>query len=120
MGRWPIVEERWRESNEEENFKVYIRRQSRHEQQEIVELSNGETYTTTTPSNTRDSMDLHIALRTRAGKPTKRYSDEHDIANYVSYTSLSPSYGAFNSLLQSVLILRDWIAAKQDRSGMRP
>jgi hypothetical protein len=44
-------------------------------------------------------MDLPIALRkgirVAAGKPPKRYSDEHGIANYLSYTSLSPSYKAF-------------------------
>jgi hypothetical protein len=61
-------------------------------------------------------MDWPIALRKgiRAGKPPERYSDEHDIANYVSYTSLSPSYRAFIASLQSVMIPRDWKAAKQD------
>jgi hypothetical protein len=135
--RRPMVEEKWRKPNEEENLKVYTRRRLQHEQQapttcdtqvqgeqhaprgvEIVDLSDGETYTTPTPSNTRDSMDLPIALRKgiRAGavKPPNWYSDEHDIANYVSYTSLSPSYKTFIASLQSVVIPRDWKAAKQD------
>jgi hypothetical protein len=81
-------------------------------------LSDGETHTTPTPSNTRDSVDLAIALRkgirAGAGKPPKRYRYEHDIANYVSYTSLSPSYRAFIASLQSVMIPRDWKASKQD------
>ena len=85
---------------------------------EIVELSDGETYTTPTPSNTRDSMKLPIALmkgiQVGAGKPPKRYTDEHDIANYVSYTSLSTNYMAFIASLQSVVIPRDWKVAKQD------
>jgi hypothetical protein len=81
-------------------------------------LSDGETHTTPTPSITRDSVDLAIALKKgiRAGarKPPKRYRYEHDIANYVSYTSLSPSYRAFIASLQSVMIPRDWKASKQD------
>ena len=122
---------------------MYKRRQLQHEQQqqqqqhaqasgdtqvqgeqhdpqnvEIVELSDGDIYTTPTPSNTRDLMDLPIALRkgTRigAGKLPYRYRDDNDIANYASYTSLSPSYKAFIASLQSVVIPRDWKAAKQD------
>ena len=85
---------------------------------EIVELSDEETYTTPTPSNTRDSIDLPVALRkgirVGAGKPQNRYHDEHDIANYVTYTSVSPSYKAFIASLQSVVIPRDWKVAKQD------
>jgi hypothetical protein len=77
MRRRPMVEERWRKPNEEENLKVYTRRQSRHEQQapqgeqlaprgvEIVELPGGEICTTPTLTNTRDSMDLPIALEER-------------------------------------------------------
>jgi hypothetical protein len=70
------------------------------------------------PSITRDSMDLPIALRkgTRAAarKPPNWYQEEHDIANYVSYASLSTNYRAFIASLQSVVIPRDWKVAKQD------
>ncbi|KAK1684258.1 hypothetical protein QYE76_045106 [Lolium multiflorum] len=70
------------------------------------------------PSITRDSMDLPIALRkgTRAAarKPPNWYQEEHDIANYVSYASLSTNYRAFIASLQFVVIPRDWKVAKQD------
>jgi hypothetical protein len=127
--RRPMVEERWRKPNEEENLKVYTRMQSRHEQQaprgeqlaprgvEIVELTHGETCTTQTPSNTRDSMDFPIALRKgiRVGNPRTRHSDEHDIANYVSYTYLRTT----GYSLQSVMIPRDWKATKKTQSDTR-
>jgi len=72
------------------------------------------------------SIDLPIAVRkgTRvtAGKPPSRYGFEdvsndgsrNDIANYVSYESVSPSYKAFLASLQSVQIPRDWREAKQN------
>uniref|UniRef100_A0ACD6APZ5 Uncharacterized protein n=2 Tax=Avena sativa TaxID=4498 RepID=A0ACD6APZ5_AVESA len=132
--RQATSEERWRKPNEEENLKVYTRRKPQHEQQqqgptagdtqvqgeqhaptsvEIVELTDG-----AGPSSTRDSMDLPIALRkgirVGAKKPPNWYRDEHDIANYVSYTSLSTNYMAFIASLQSVEIPRDWKVAKQD------
>jgi hypothetical protein len=63
-------------------------------------------------------MDLPITLRkgirVGARKPPNWYRDEHDIANYVSYTSLSTNYMAFIASLQSVVIPRDWKVAKQD------
>jgi hypothetical protein len=62
--------------------------------------------------------DLPIALRkgtrTSVGVPPQRYGFEHDIGNYVSYTSLSPAYKAFLASLQSVIIPRDWKEAKQN------
>jgi hypothetical protein len=68
--------------------------------------------------------DLPIALRkgtrTKVGMPPLRYGFEHDIANYVSYTSLSPAYIAYIASLQSAKIPRVWKEAKQDPSGVRP
>jgi hypothetical protein len=62
------------------------------------------------------SNDLPIALwkgtGTKAGMPSLRYGFEHDIANYILYTSLSPSYIAFIASLQSAKIPRDWKEAK--------
>ena len=70
------------------------------------------------------SINLPIALRkevrSKAGKPRVRYGfeddneDENDIANYVSYESVSPTYRAFVASLQSVSIPRNWKEAKQD------
>jgi hypothetical protein len=40
--------------------------------------------------------------------------DGHDIGNFVSYESLSPSYRAFVASLQTVSIPKDWKTARQD------
>jgi hypothetical protein len=65
-----------------------------------------------------DSLNLPIALRKEpratAGKSLEQYGFEHDIANYVSYNSLSSGYRAFIASLQSVVIPSDWRVAKQD------
>jgi len=64
------------------------------------------------------SINLPIALRketrSTAGKPPTRYGFEHDISNYVSYESLSPTYRAFVASLQSTTIPKDWKEAKLD------
>ena len=63
-------------------------------------------------------MELPLALRretrTNAGKPPVRYGYEHDIANGVSDSYVSPAHKAFIASLQSVSIPKDWKAAKQD------
>ena len=41
--RQPMVEERWRKPNEEENLKVYTRRKSQHEQQQQQPPTAGDT-----------------------------------------------------------------------------
>jgi len=132
---YPMVEERWRKPNEEENLKVYTRKKSQHEHQQQQAPTEGDTQVQgeqqaptcveivelpddTGPSTTRDSMDLAIALRkgtrARARKPPNWYREEHDIANYISYTSLSTNYMAFIASLQSIVIPRDCKVAKQD------
>ena len=59
---------------------------------EIVDVSS----TSETEIEGSSSADLPIALRkdarAKAGVPPPRYGFENDISNYVSYTSLSPSY----------------------------
>jgi hypothetical protein len=62
------------------------------------------------------TYDLPIAIRkgarAKAGVPPTRYGYEHDISNYVSYASLSPSYRAFVTSLHSVAIPKDWKEAQ--------
>jgi hypothetical protein len=131
---YPMSEERWRKPNEEENLRVYTRRQSQHQQhaqtngevelqgeqhqqQQIPVVVEVDAYESE-PCVLDDSLNLPIALRKEpraaAGKPLKRYGFEHDIASYVSYNSLSSEYRAFIASLQSVVIPSDWRAAKQD------
>jgi hypothetical protein len=56
------------------------------------------------PCGLDDSLNLPIDLRKEpratAGKPLEQYGFEYDIANYVSYNSLSSRYRAFIALLQ--------------------
>ena len=52
--------------------------------------------------------------RANAGKPPSRYGFEHDIAKYVSYSSVSPAYRAFVASLQTVSTPKDWRGSKQD------
>jgi len=70
-----------------------------------------------------EHIELPLAQRrdTRSnfGKPPVRYgfehpSTDHDIANFLSYSRLSPAYRAFIASLQTVPIPRDWRCAKQD------
>ena len=46
-------------------------------------------------------------------KPPSRCGYEHDIAKYVSYSSVSPAYRTFIASLQAVPIPKDWRCAKQ-------
>jgi hypothetical protein len=72
-------------------------------------------------SSTPDHVEVPLAQRrdTRSnfGKPPVRYgfehpSTDHDIANFLSYSRLSPAYRAFVASLQTVPIPRDWKCAK--------
>ena len=69
-------------------------------------------------SPTPESVELPLAQsrepRVNAGKPPSRYGYEHDIAKYVSYSSVSLAYRTFIASLQAVPILKDWRCAKQD------
>jgi hypothetical protein len=68
------------------------------------------------------SMELPIAVRREVrcnfGKLPSRYGFENDnlndIANYVSYESLSFLYRAFVASLQSMILPKDWREAKQN------
>jgi hypothetical protein len=88
-----------------------------HQQQQVpvvVKVNSPESE----PCGVDESLNLPIALRkgqrATAGKPLERYGFEHDIANYVSYDSLSTGYRVFIASLQSVVIPTDWRATKQD------
>lgn len=63
-------------------------------------------------------LDLPIAqrraIRSNAGKLPDWYGFEHDIANFVSYSNISPAYKAFIASLQSVSVPNDWRTTKQD------
>jgi hypothetical protein len=74
-------------------------------------------------SSTPEHVELPLAqcrdTRSNFGKPPVRYgfehpSTDHDIANFLSYSRLSPAYRAFVASLQTVPIPRDWKCAKQD------
>ena len=63
-------------------------------------------------------LELPVAQRRKtranAGKPPIRYGFEHNIANFISYSNISPAYKAFIASLQTVHVPKDWRAAKQD------
>jgi len=71
------------------------------------------------PEHVELSLAQSRETRSNFGKPPVRYgfehlSTDHDIANFLSYSHLSPAYRAFIASLQTVPILRDWKCAKQD------
>jgi len=67
-------------------------------------------------SPTSEPVELPLAQsrdhRVNAGKPPVRYGYEHDIAKYVSYSSVSPAYRTFVASLQTVPIPKDWRCAR--------
>ena len=74
-------------------------------------------------SPTFEQVELPLAqrreTRSNAGRPPIRLgfehlSSRHDIANYISYSHISPAYKAFIASLQIVPIPKDWRCAKQD------
>ncbi|CAO2199022.1 unnamed protein product [Urochloa humidicola] len=103
---------------EEKQSIVYYRRRAKNQgeqpQPEQVETS---VPIGSVPS-TLEQVELSLAQRREprinAGKPAPRYGFEHDIAKYVSYSSVSPTYRTFIASLQAVPIPKDWRCAKQD------
>jgi hypothetical protein len=67
-------------------------------------------------SPTSEPVELPFAQsrdhRVNAGKPPFRYGYEHDIAKYVSYSSVSLACRTFVASLQGVPIAKDWRCAK--------
>jgi len=72
-----------------------------------------------TPKHVELSLAQSRETRSNFGKPPIQYgfghlSIDHDIANFLSYSRLSPAYRAFIASLQTVPIPKDWKCAKQD------
>ncbi len=70
-----------------------------------------------------EQVELPLAqrreTRSNAGRPPIRLGFEHlsfmhDIANYITYSHVSPAYKTFIASLQTMPIPKDWKCAKQD------
>nr|AAP46207.1 putative retrotransposon protein [Oryza sativa Japonica Group] len=132
----PVQEQEWRKPHEEENLQVYTRRMRLPTTQQVEvddQVSDDLTHVQVSSESGGEQIEIReeesnlpIAIRkgmrSNAGKPPQRYGfeigdesgDENDIANYVSYTSLSSTYKAFVASLNSAIIPKDWKEAKQD------
>nr|ABA94321.1 retrotransposon protein, putative, unclassified [Oryza sativa Japonica Group] len=84
-------------------------------------LASLETIGNTSP--TLEHVELPLAqrreTRSNASRPPIRLGFEHlssmhDIANYITYSHVSPAYKTFIASLQTVPIPKDWKCAKQD------
>jgi hypothetical protein len=60
------------------------------------------------------SMPLRRTSRANARCPPNRYDFPHDIAQFVSYSSISPAHTTFIASLDSISILMCWQVAKED------
>jgi Reverse transcriptase (RNA-dependent DNA polymerase) len=58
-------------------------------------------------------MSLRRTSRNNAGIPPDRYGFPYDIAQFVSYSNISPTHGAFIASLESVTLPKCW-HAKED------
>ncbi|WVZ66155.1 hypothetical protein U9M48_015421 [Paspalum notatum var. saurae] len=68
-------------------------------------------------SSVLDHLDLPLSLRRdrRTCRPVNRLGfEQHDLANFISYSNISPAYKTFIASLQTMPIPNDWRAAKQD------
>ena len=61
-----------------------------------------------------DPLSLRRTTRTNAGVPPDRYGFPHNIAQFVSYSHISPAHGAFIASLDIVSIPKSWQVAKED------
>jgi hypothetical protein len=59
-------------------------------------------------------MPLRRTSRANAGCPPDRYDFLHNIAQFVSYSNISPAHTSFIASLDSVFILKCWQVAKGD------
>jgi hypothetical protein len=59
-------------------------------------------------------MPLRHTPRPSAGCPPDRYGFSHDIAQFVSYSSISLAHTTFIALLNFVALLECWQVAKED------
>jgi Reverse transcriptase (RNA-dependent DNA polymerase) len=59
-------------------------------------------------------LSIRRTSRSNAGVPLDRYGFPHDIAQFVSYSNISPVHGAFIASLDTVSIPKCWHVAKDD------
>jgi hypothetical protein len=59
-------------------------------------------------------LSIRRTSRSNAGVPPDRYGFPHDIAQFVSYSHISPVHGAFIVFLDIVSIAKCWQIAKDD------
>jgi hypothetical protein len=59
-------------------------------------------------------LSIRRTSRGNAGVPPDRYGFPHDIAQFVSYSNISPVHGAFIASLDIVSIPMCWHVAKDD------
>ncbi|KAJ4737614.1 Transposon Ty1-H Gag-Pol polyprotein [Rhynchospora pubera] len=65
-------------------------------------------------SSLHTPITLRRTSRSNAGLPPDRYGFPHDIAQFVSYSNISPVHGAFIASLDSVTLPKCWQDAKKD------
>ena len=66
------------------------------------------------PSSSSNPITVRRTSRSNAGVPPDRYGFPHDIAKFVSYSNLSPTYRAFIASLDYVTLPKCWQVAKED------
>ena len=68
-------------------------------------------------STSLEHVNLPLALqrgRRSCRSPVRYGFEKHDLANFMSYSHISPAYRVFIASLQTVPIPSDWRCAKQD------
>jgi hypothetical protein len=83
---------------------------------EIPSLSSDSEYTSDMISlpSPPSLMSLRRTSRSNAGIPPDCYGFSHDIAQFVSYSNIFPTHGAFITSLDSVTLPKCWQDAKED------
>ena len=71
-------------------------------------------------STTRTSLSVRRTPRENAGIPPDRYGFPHEIAQFVSYSHISPVHRAFIASLDTVSIPKCWQVAKGDPKWKEP
>jgi hypothetical protein len=59
-------------------------------------------------------MSLRRTSRSNARIPPDHYGFPHDIAQFISYSNISPTHGAFITSLDSITLPKCWQDAKKD------
>jgi hypothetical protein len=72
---------------------------------------SGDMIPLSTPS---DPLSIRRTTRINAGVPPDRYGFPHNIAQFVSYSHISPAHGAFIASLDIVFFPKSWQVVKED------